>query len=209
MCLLHMSSLKLSPKRCKKTLILLKKNKENFDKNLKRKTIEEVNVDDEVYLHNNTRKRKKMGTLKPAFHEAFRIESLKNDVFHLSLKVNSEIHNRKNLQKGNKCCNLADEVKWKFTRAYALRFTIQQKEYCENFSIFYHEHLQFRLQSAEFKASRKNINCYISLILLFPLLAFTGSLTSLAKRSISHNDKTNQLGEYYIVKYNFRLELTV
>ena len=150
-----------------------------------------------------------MATLKPAFHGAFSIESLKNDVFHPSLKGKSEIHNRKNRQKGNKCCNLADEVKLKFTRAYALRFTIQQKEYHENLSIFYHEHLQFRLQSAEFKAFRKIINCYISLILLYPLLAFTGYLTLLAKRSISHNGKTNQLGEYYIFKYNFRLELTV
>ena len=52
------------------------KQKQNYDKNLKKRKIEDMEVGDQVLLYDNTKKRKKGPSLKPVFKGPYSVQSV-------------------------------------------------------------------------------------------------------------------------------------
>ena len=76
------------------------KQKQYYDKNLKKRKFEDINIGDDVLIYDNTHKRSKGASLKPRFKGPYTVEHAKKDSFKVNVSGKLETHNRTNLQKG-------------------------------------------------------------------------------------------------------------
>ena len=76
------------------------KQKQYYDKNLKKRKFEDINIGDDVLIYDNTHKRSKGASLKPRFKGPYTVEHAKKDSFKVNVNGKLETHNRTNLQKG-------------------------------------------------------------------------------------------------------------
>ena len=76
------------------------KQKQYYDKNLKKRKIEHITIGDDVLIYDNTHKRSKGASLKPRFKGPYKVEYAKKDSFKVNVNGKLETHNRTNLQKG-------------------------------------------------------------------------------------------------------------
>ena len=76
------------------------KQKQYYDKNLKKRKNEDISAGDDVLIYDNTHKRSKGASLKPRFKGPYRVALAKKDSFKVNVNGKLETHNRKNLRKG-------------------------------------------------------------------------------------------------------------
>ena len=76
------------------------KQKKNYDKNLKKRKIEDMEVGDQVLLYDNTKKRKKGPSLKPVFKGPYSVQSVTRNSVKIKVKGGTESHHRRFIKKG-------------------------------------------------------------------------------------------------------------
>ena len=76
------------------------KQKQNYNKNVKKRKVEDIEVGDQVLLYDNTKKRKKGASLKPVFKGPYSVQSVTSNSVKIKVKGGIENHNRRFLKKG-------------------------------------------------------------------------------------------------------------
>ena len=76
------------------------KQKQNYDKNLKKRKVEDIEVGDQILLYDNTKKRKKGASLKPVFKGPYSVQSVTSNSVKIKVKGGIENHHRRFLKKG-------------------------------------------------------------------------------------------------------------
>ena len=74
------------------------KQKQYYDKNLKKRKVEHITIGDDVLIYDNAHKRSKGASLKPRFKAPYKVKHAKKDSFKINVNGKVETHNRTNLQ---------------------------------------------------------------------------------------------------------------
>ena len=77
-----------------------KNKKKHYDKNLKKRTNEDISAGDNVLIYDHSHKRNKGTSLKPKFKGSYTVEIAKKNSFKANVNGKLETCNRKNLWKG-------------------------------------------------------------------------------------------------------------
>ena len=76
------------------------KQKQNYDKNLKKRKVEDIEVGDQVLLYDNAKKRKKGASLKPVFKGPYSVQSVTSNSVKIKVNGSIENHHRRFCKKG-------------------------------------------------------------------------------------------------------------
>ena len=76
------------------------KQKQNYDKNLKKRKVEDTEVGDQVLLYDNAKKRKKGASLKPVFKGPYGVRSVTSNSVKIKVNGSIENHHRRFCKKG-------------------------------------------------------------------------------------------------------------